>query len=166
MAIDATERLTNVRRTVASYVNGLTLTGTPTLLLRDDPRRPTGPLLRLTLEFPGGAPYIGRWSGTQAAFRAAVLVVLDLFWPVTDTSENSNLWSFSLAVDELRNAFLGLKLGLNDYSADASNPSVVASSYIDFTDPEQEPPRTEDGYRRSRIVCNGRWIVRHTIARS
>lgn len=166
MALTPTTRLTNVRRTIASYVAGLTLTDTPTVLLRDDPRRVTGAFLRLSTEFPGGAAYIGRWGSTQAAFQSPVLAIIDLFWPVADTSETSSLWSFSLVVDELRDAFLALKLGINDYSVDPSSPTVIDDAYIDFTDPEGAEPRTEDGYRRTRITCRGRWIARHTIARS
>lgn len=158
MSIHATERATNVRARLNTYLSGLSLTDSPTVLFERQQRQgdAEGAFVRYTLEWLPGERS-GHISASATATREAVQIVADLYWP------EGTGYAIDKAADDLVYALSLLSLGFRDYSADPDNPSTVSGYPLRVLDP---PRRTRipasDQYERLRVTAVVRWFTSHS----
>lgn len=158
MPIHPTERLDNIRAVLGVWFTGLTLTGSPELVLEGAERtRDTSPFVRLSLEWLPGRS--SGHSGSARADERSVLVVLDLFWPPL----TADTYQIERAASELCYALRGLSLALSDYADDPGSPPAVEQHPLRFLDvPEVRSLSPVDGYDRRRVQSVGRWFSLHS----
>jgi hypothetical protein len=167
MPLHATAKTQNIHATLWAHLNGLSLTGSPTLIGADDPGQEaiTAPAVRVLIDTDQGtdAGEVGT-GGTDKAYRTPVIVTLDLFYGSGEAASSGNLYTVALVADELADAFTLLSLQISDYATDPVTPAAVAGAYILFTDPpvhRRLPPA--DGFTRRQVTAEGAWFLRHTI---
>ena len=163
MALHATARSSWAERRLMAHIEGLTLTGSPTISGADDPARSasSGPWVRLTFDEATHTP-AGRFSATQSARELRLLVTADIFWPAPETRApaSDNLQGAQDIADELREALMFLALDFYDYTTPAS-PVTVADCVINVqrVDPIRRLP-DDDGFRRRQVRAYADWIGR------
>lgn len=158
MPIHATERRDYLRRRLAVYLTGQTITGSPVFQVAGFERVPadaTGPLVRLSfIDLPGRVS--GEVAAGETAVEEALQVVLDLYWP---TAENA------YAVDEAQSQFLyalrELRLSLQEYSTPASPTATVGYLRVALP-PEAQTLPSEDHYDRRRVTAIVNWFSQHS----
>lgn len=161
MTIHATARTEYVRARLMAYLAGLTLTGSPTVSDAAEPRLPAdaGPWVRVT--FDEAAPRAaGRFAATQTAILMAYLVVVDVFWPVTEQQATVDLYAADRVASEIREALCFLKLSFLDYSTPAS-PVAVEGAAITCWRPPTVRRLDDDSHRRRRIQAVVEWYARY-----
>ena len=102
----STERTTYAQARIYTYLQGLTLTGTPTVLIQDQTRRASiaAPWVRAIATIGESSRYDGYHSTTMLAYRVSVVLLMDLFWPL-EGGASVNLYDVDVVADELADAF-------------------------------------------------------------
>ena len=158
----STERTTYAQARIYTYLQGLTLTGTPTVLIQDQVRRASiaAPWIRAIATIGESSRYDGYHSATMLAYRVSVVLLMDLFWPL-EGGASVNLYDVDVVADELADAFRHRSLSFREYSTPAS-PTEVTGSPIRFLGPPiKRTLPSGDGYARRQIVAEGFYHLRH-----
>ena len=162
MTIDPTARYTNVRARVNGYLAGLTITGTPTWVVRGSHPVNATRWCRVTYR-PILEDWSGRYSSTQVVAMVRDLVVVDLFYPLGDTEDAPDLYQIDRAADDVAHGLRSLALSFLDYSSDPDSPDVVPGARIFVVAPPQVATLDPSGgYARRQITAEVLWYLRHT----
>lgn len=162
MTIHATGRVEYAIARLLGYLSGLSLTGSPTLTYAEEPGREAdaGPWVRVTFDEIDPIRD-GRFSATQSAYRMALLVVCDIFWPDSDRQATPDLYGEVRAASELRDALAYLKLSFLDYST-PSSPVAVTDAALTIHQPVSVRRLEADaGFRRRRVQATVEWFARY-----
>lgn len=161
--MDASNRLRNVKGTLYTWAVGLTITGSPELLVDGQPVTIDGAAVRFAVELTGQS-LVGVDSQSEHTFRGAVLLIADVFNKAPSADTGVNLYDIDAMVDDLRDAFSLLSLRLKDYTVDPNSPTTLAAPHVlRALGPAQFSPLSPvDGYQRARVTVPVIWDAYHT----
>ncbi len=159
----ATANLRNIAARLFVWAGALSISGTPTIEFQGQGSHrervaTTGPFVRFTLE-PLPGVLSGRWDSADVATREAVLLIADLFWPVSTV----NAYEIDQAASEIRDSAMLLSLSVLDYASDPAAPPVSDSRLRAIEPPTVTRLTTEAGLDRRRVSAVIGWISRHTV---
>ncbi|MEL6344730.1 MAG: hypothetical protein AAFV53_16555 [Myxococcota bacterium] len=157
MSLHPTARTDWARLRVLTFLDGLTLAGSPAVRDAEESGRNAEPTPWVRATFDELDPiWEGRASETQTAHRLRLLVTLDLFWP----EQATDLGQIDQVASELRAALQYTSLPFLDYT-DPAAPVAVGTSAIYF----QSAVRIRrlapvSGMRRRQVQAVGEWSAR------
>ena len=159
----ATANLRNIAARLFVWAGALSITGSPLVEVSGQGAHrervaTTGPFIRWTMEpLPGAVS--GRWNSADVATREAVLLIADLFWPVSTAAA----YQIDQAAAEIRDGLHLLSLSILDYASDPVSPAVSDSRLRAVEPPAVARLTTEAGLDRRRVSAVIGWISRHTV---
>lgn len=161
--MDATANLRNVTARLFIWAGALSISGSPVIEFNGQGSHrgrvaSSGPFIRWTVEpLPGQGS--GRWNSADTATREAVLLIADLFWPVS----TADAYQIDQSASEIRDSLTLLSLSILDYASDPAAPPVADSRLRVIEPPAMRRLQTEAGLERRRVSGVIGWISRHTI---
>jgi hypothetical protein len=162
MATHATEKMRNVRATLYTWLSGLTITGTPTLVVEDQERAggsSPDSFIRATIEdLPGR--YTGRFSSSLVAVERRLLLVLDVFQRSADDQASSNLYDIESTADDLVSELTLVNVDLADYATDNTGATLTDAVLRVLDVPARRVLPTTDGYARRQVQATFTWHSR------
>lgn len=165
MTVHPSAQLRNLRGSLFAYLQGLTLTGTPTILPAEIPRSDAqpSPWVRARIDLFGGVAD-GHASETQLAHSTQVLVSIDLFWRRGEAAPSYTSADIDTAASEIAAAFRRRHIPLYDYVSSPGSPAEVEGARIHFTLPVEPRPLPADGpWLRRQILAEGWFHLRHIL---
>lgn len=163
MAIDASERLTNWKASLFTYLSGLTVAGSPAWVFEG--QRHT----EMTQRFFARA-FLADLSTAASMHDATdvkvmkrdVLLQVDVYNPDGSEQPAHDTYKVDRAADDIVHALTLKSIKVKDYATDETGATETTDAALRF----QIPTRTrthEDGYDRVRITAPGFVYVRHTL---
>jgi len=162
MATHATAKTMNVRATLYVWLSGLTITGSPSLVVQDqlrDGQDAPDLFMRFTLEgLPG--QFQGRFSSSLLAVRQSMLAVVDIFSRTPADQASSNLYTIDKAADDLAYQFTVMSTALVDYASDSSGSTPTDARLYTLDVPTVRALPPTDGYVRRQVSVPITWHSR------
>jgi hypothetical protein len=162
MATHATAKMRNVRASLYTWLSGLTVTGSPSLVVQDqlrDGQDSPDLFMRMTIESLPGA-FEGRFSSSLVAVKQQILMVVDVFSRTPADQASSNLYTIDAAADDLAYQMTLMSIAVTDYATDDTGATTTAARLRNLEAPTVRVLPPTDGYVRRQIQAPITWHSR------
>ena len=161
MSIDPTARLSFIHARIIGYLQGLTITGSPTILVESTHPVQATRWARVTFT-PLYSGWSGRYSSSQIVADSRELVTVDLFWPSGDTDAAPDLYEIDRAAEEIAHGLRSIALSVLDYTVPAVPTVVPGARIFAVLPPTTQQLDPQGGLVRRQVTAEVRWYLRHT----